>query len=76
MIYILLVMLLVYLLNQLNRFTISITAKYVGADLEFGVRACIPNETFIKDFLHEENRSYSRQDLITKYYPKCAKSKA
>ncbi len=72
MIYVLLIMLAVYLMNQLNRFTISITAKYVGADLGFGVPACIPNETYIKEFLKMENMSYSRHDLIVKYYKRCA----
>ena len=74
MIYVLLIMLAVYLMNQLNRFTISITAKYVGADLDFGTRACIPNVSFIKDALHEEGLKYSRYDLITHYYSKCEKS--
>ena len=76
MIYVLLVMLAVYLMNQLNRYTISITAKYVGADLGFGVHTCIPNETYIKEYLKTENMSYSRHDLIVTYYKRCATSGA
>ncbi len=63
-------------MNQLNRFTISITAKYVGADLGFGEKTCIPNVTHIKAVLRDDNSSYSRHNLIKHYYPECANSDA
>lgn len=43
--YVLFIMLLVYLLNQLDRYTFSITAKYVGFELQFGEPRCLPNFT-------------------------------
>lgn len=46
--FVLLVLLLVYLVNQLDRYTISITAKYVGLDLDFGTLDCMPNVTLFK----------------------------
>lgn len=50
MLYVLLIMLFVYLLNQLDRYTISITAKYVGQDLGFGDLDCMPNISVIKEY--------------------------
>lgn len=43
--YVLLIMLLAYLLNQLDRYTFSVTARYVGFDLGFGDLGCLPNFT-------------------------------
>ena len=43
--YVLFIMLLVYLLNQLDRYTLSITARFVGFDVGFGDLHCLPNFT-------------------------------
>lgn len=54
--YVLLILLLVYLVNQLDRYTISITAKYVGLDLHFGTIDCMPNMSLFKQ--EKLSRSY------------------
>ena len=43
--YVLCVLMLVYLLNQANRFLLGVTGKEVVKDLHFGEYICLPNIT-------------------------------
>ena len=72
MIYVLFIMLLVYLLNQLDRYTISITAKYVGADVGFGKLDCMPNVS-----QHElEENGLTRRYFVETLISECNKNPA
>lgn len=43
--YVLLLMLLTYLLNQLDRYMLAITAQPLASDVHFGDLACMINKT-------------------------------
>ena len=62
--FVLLTMLTAYLLNQLDRYTLSVTAKFIGLDLEFGELNCLPglNDTEL-DF-YGLSRHYFVNDLL------------
>lgn len=48
--YVLFMMLMAYLLNQLDRYTLPIVTKEAGYDLKYGDLACMANKTLIDDF--------------------------
>jgi hypothetical protein len=44
-IYVVFILLAAYLLNQLDRYTLSIVAKPLSQDLKFGDKSCLANST-------------------------------
>lgn len=62
--FVLFVMLMAYLLNQLDRYTLPITAKYVGFDLKFGELRCLPNFTELLSPTYNIPRSSVFGDII------------
>ena len=62
--YVLFIMLCAYLLNQLDRYTLPITAKYVGFDLKFGDLRCLPNFTELLSPEYNIPRSVVYTDII------------
>lgn len=54
-IYVLFVLLLVYLTNQLDRYTLPIVTTTVGADLGYGDMSCQPEPNVTKAVLREAN---------------------
>jgi hypothetical protein len=60
--YVLMILLLAYLLNQLDRYTLSSTAKYIGQDLHFGDIDCMPNLTTVA--YYNLSRRYYAIDLM------------
>ena len=51
--YVLLMMLLVYLLNQLDRYTLPIVTTSVGYDLRYGDQVCMANRHLNSTLAHE-----------------------
>ena len=47
--YILAVLMVVYFLNQVDRFVLGITSKSISTDLEFGQFGCFPNVSALHD---------------------------
>jgi len=45
--YILLMLMVVYLLNQLDRFVLGIAGRSLAKDLEFGSRSCLRNVSLV-----------------------------
>lgn len=45
--YILLILMIVYLLNQLDRFVLGIAGRSLARDLQFGSRSCFVNDSSI-----------------------------
>ena len=62
--YVLIIMLCAYLLNQLDRYTLPITAKYVGFDLKFGDLRCLPNFTELLSPEYNIPRSVVYTDIV------------
>lgn len=62
--YVLIIMLCAYLLNQLDRYTLPITAKYVGFELKFGELRCLPNFTELLSPEYNIPRSVVYTDII------------
>lgn len=61
-IYVLIVLLIVYLLNQLDRYTLPITIKYIGFQIGFGNLSCLPNFTLMDDY--KVPRSFVYDELM------------
>lgn len=51
--YVLFAMLIAYLLNQLDRYTLPITATSVGIDLRYGDKSCMVNPSVTSQMLNE-----------------------
>ena len=49
-VYVLSLLLAAYLLNQLNRYTIAITAREVAQDVHFGDKSCLVNESVVDEY--------------------------
>ena len=64
--YVLLMMLIAYLLNQLDRYTLPIVTKSAGYDLKYGDLICMEtHNTTILDLLKDRNDSKELTDLCT-----------
>ena len=53
--YVLLAMLLAYLLNQLDRYTLPIVTTSAGYDLQYGDRSCMKNRKISEDVFVDNN---------------------
>lgn len=61
--YVLLAMLVVYLLNQLDRYTLPIVTTSVGADLRYGDKTCQPNPHVNSSELNDANFTEACKDF-------------
>lgn len=48
-VYVLIVLLLVYLLNQLDRYAIGVTSMYIAQDMHWGDKDCILNMSYSRE---------------------------
>ena len=51
--YTLLILMIVFLHNQLNRFVLGIAGKSLAKDLQFGKKSCYLNTTYMADFTND-----------------------
>ena len=64
--YVLFALLVAYLLNQLDRYTLPIVTASAGYDLHYGDRSCMQNRSLPEDFL----KMMKKNDL-TDYFDNC-----
>lgn len=63
--YVLGVLLMVYLLNQLDRYTLPIVTTHAGYDLKYGDQFCMVNRTITQDTLDEFNITTDTTSICT-----------
>ena len=61
--YTLLVFLVTYLLNQLDRYMLAITVQPMAQELHFGDQGCLMNSSFTEDQLGDVKCKAKTQDL-------------
>ena len=59
--YVLLLLMLMYLVNQMDRFVLGVGSRGISHDLEFGAMTCHPNASLVNGSCQDECSSVHNQ---------------